>query len=208
MTVGPAGMRKKQIDINHTQESISQGHRSVGQVRWEQRDRNWRNHMKNHRPQMPNQSRTGCETLSGHVIIAACKEGGRGMHRRSRGGRDMQTRNGEFVIAEQVRRTRPAKHLWTTAGVVGPRVQQGGLRGRSHGDRGDSGVRVLQLAHGSRGVRRIRAGKGASRGPGKCQGGRRRRKKTKQIGRAHTTQESSYNDIHPATSLYKGREAR
>jgi hypothetical protein len=52
------------------------------------------------------------------------------MSRRSLGGRDMQTRNGDPIIS--ARRTTQARHLGTTTGKGGLRRQLGGLRGRTH----------------------------------------------------------------------------
>jgi hypothetical protein len=43
------------------------------------------------------------------------------MGRRVRGESDMQTRNGNLIIADLAGRTRHARHLGTTTGNVGPR---------------------------------------------------------------------------------------
>jgi hypothetical protein len=62
------------------------------------------------------------------------------MSRRSLWGRDMQTRNEDLVITDQVRSTKQARHLETTTvkGVL--RQQAGGLRRRAQEGRGVRGM--------------------------------------------------------------------
>jgi hypothetical protein len=48
------------------------------------------------------------------------------MGRRRRGESDMQTRNGNLIIADLVGSTRHTRHLETTKGNTGPRMRLGG----------------------------------------------------------------------------------
>jgi hypothetical protein len=78
-----------------------------------------------------NQIKLGWKMRSGIFIIAVCKRGGCSMSRRLWRGQDLQTRNGDLVIADQLRSSRQASHLSNTTGKAGPRQQPGGFRGRT-----------------------------------------------------------------------------
>jgi hypothetical protein len=61
----------------------------------------------------------GVRNANGNIITVG-RRGSSSMGRRLRGGSDMQTRNGN-LISDLVGNTRPARHLGTTTGNVGPR---------------------------------------------------------------------------------------
>jgi hypothetical protein len=96
--------------------------------------------------------RMECLTRNEDFIIAVCEHRGCSMGRRSWMLRDMQTRDGDLVIADQVRIKRHARHLYTTPANAGHRQLPGRARRRTQEGRGDSGRQVVQIVHGSGGL--------------------------------------------------------
>jgi hypothetical protein len=102
--------KKKQINTNYTQEGISvqgrenKGTGSGGGIR---KHRVWNENLiititRNH-------SRSGWNAWK--FIITSCKRGGRSVSRRSPGGREMSTMNGDIVMSDRFRSNKQARHL-------------------------------------------------------------------------------------------------
>jgi hypothetical protein len=62
----------------------------------------------------------GVRTAEWELFNTAGRRGSSSTGRRPRGGSDMQTRNGNLIIANLVGSTR---HLWTPTGDAGPRIE-------------------------------------------------------------------------------------
>jgi hypothetical protein len=124
-----------QVDtINHTREGIGHCRQPVGQFEGEELEGRWRRKGEKHwgagdDPQHHHPTKTRavrCEKCGmGSFIISVGRRGSSSTGRRPRGGSDMQTRNGNLIIADLVGSTRHARHLGTTTGNAGPRKQLG-----------------------------------------------------------------------------------